>query len=48
GPSTPLSSSSSSSLDIVIVVMLLQLGSMNQITHTQKVGHSQMTAIIVL
>jgi hypothetical protein len=27
-------------LDIVIVVMLLHFGSMAQITHTQKVGHS--------
>jgi transposase InsO family protein len=28
-------------LDIVIVVMLLHFGSMAQITHTQKVGHSR-------
>jgi hypothetical protein len=27
-------------LDIVIVIMLLQFGSMGQITHTQKIGHS--------
>ena len=26
--------------DIVIVIMLLQFGSMGQITHTQKIGHS--------
>ncbi|MFT7594076.1 MAG: hypothetical protein ACI8R4_001394, partial [Paracoccaceae bacterium] len=36
------SSSSSSSLEIVIVVMLLQFGSMNQINHTQKIGHSHL------
>ncbi|MFT7596703.1 MAG: hypothetical protein ACI8R4_004042, partial [Paracoccaceae bacterium] len=41
GRSTPPSSSSSSSLEIVIVVMLLQFGSMNQINHTQKIGHSR-------
>jgi hypothetical protein len=27
-------------LEIVIVIMLLQFGSMNQITDTQKIGHS--------
>ncbi|MFT4962479.1 MAG: hypothetical protein ACI92Z_003578, partial [Paracoccaceae bacterium] len=39
--STPLSSSPNTSLDIVIVIMLLQFGSMGQITHTQKIGHSR-------
>jgi hypothetical protein len=41
GRSTPLSSSSSNPLEIVIVVMLIHSGSMGQITHTQKIGHSQ-------
>jgi len=36
-----LSCSSNTSLDIVIVVMLLQFGSMGQITHTQKIRHSR-------
>ena len=40
GFSTPLSSLSKTSLEFVIVVMLLQFGSMDQITHTQKIGHS--------
>jgi hypothetical protein len=31
-------------LEIVIVVMLLQFGSMNQINHTQKIGHSPLWA----
>ena len=37
---SPLSSSSNTSLDIVIVIMLLQFGSMGQITYIQKIGHS--------